>query len=201
MPGPTAWYIARIERASVRAGHAIWPRKVPVEGAPYESLSGELNGLMILSKNKTGEFTLSPAGVWWVYKRYAEITGVLVETTASENNTVDAVAGLDSASRKARILLGAHVARDHQAQEGGTKGHGPDKVGTVAVTVRGLEAAPYLVHNGTVRATIETIPYHDGRPVESPEEAWEETVEIRDGEITLEFDWANPSDAYTITLE
>ena len=185
-PGPSAWYIARIERAGVRAGRAIWPRKVPVEGAPYESLSGELNGLMVLSKNERGELDLSPAGNWWVYKRYAEITGVLVETTASKENTIDAVAGLDHVGQKARILLGANGAKD---------------AGTVTVKIRGFEAMPHWKKNGKVRVMIEKIPYNNGLSVEVPEVVGNVEATIKDGEITVEIDWENPDTAYAVTLE
>jgi len=184
-PSASAWYIARTERAGVRAGRAIWPRKVPVEGAPYESLSGELNGLMVLSKNEDGELILAPAGNWWVYKRYAEITGMLVETTASNDNTIDAVAGVDHTAQKARILLGAN----------GTK-----NVGRVAVNIRGLEAVPYWKKDGKIQVMIEEIPYNSGQSVEIPEVNRSVEAAIVGGKLTLEIDWANPDTAYIITL-
>jgi len=185
-PGAAAWYMARIERAGVRAGRAIWPRKVPVEGAPYESLSGELNGLMVLSKNEDGQLRLAPSGNWWVYKRYAEITGVLVGTTACKGNTIDAVAGVDHAGQKARILLGVHGVKD---------------VGKVTVKIRGFDAVPHWQKAGQVRVTIEKIPDGNGRPVKVPDVVRDETIATGDGEITLEIEWANPGDAYAITVE
>jgi len=181
VPGNAAWYIARIERADVRGGRTIWPRTHILENAPLWNISGELNGLMYLDE----ELNLSPTGIWWVYKRYADITGMLVRTEASKNNKVDAVAGVSELDKKARILLGVI---------------GSESVGSVTVEIKGFDDTAYLVQDNRVRILIEKLPYNNGKPVMAPEIIKEEYIIADNGVITTEINWENTSDAYSITL-
>jgi len=181
MPGNSAWYIARLERAGVRAGRSIWPRAHTLDNAPLWNVSGELNGLMYLDN----DLNLSPTGIWWVYKRYADITGVLVGTEASADKKIDAVAGVDENDRKARIILGAIGAED---------------IGKVAVEIIGVDDAAYLVNNGDVHIVIERMPHNDGKPVSVPEIIKDESLKVINRKINVDIEWGNSSDAYAITL-
>jgi hypothetical protein len=180
-PGNAAWYVARIERAGVRGGRSIWPRTHTLENAPLWNVSGELNGLMYLDE----DLNLYPTGIWWVYKRYADITGKLINTTPTEGNGVAAVAGIDKPDGKARILLGAI---------------GAENVGNVGVEIKGFNNTGFLVKDGKVKATIEKISHNDGKPVEIPEEVLDEYLTIEADKLEINLDWGNASNAYAITL-
>jgi hypothetical protein len=180
-PAAAAWYIARLERAGVRGGRAIWQRPNTLESAPIWNVSGELNGLMYLDEHGL----LSPTGAWWAYKRYADITGTLVSTESGANGAVDAVAGVDRETRAARILLGASPTFPS---------------GVVTLKIKGFNAAPFLVKDGKVRAIIEKIPYHGGTLVAAPESTENEQPLSTDGEIVLEIKWERDC-AYAVTLQ
>jgi len=179
-PAKAAWYIARLERAGIRGGRAIWPRPHTVEGAPIWNVSGELNGLMHLDDR----MNLSPTGIWWVYKRYADITGTLVGTVPAKDDTIDAVAGVCLADRKARILLGTNATGN---------------VGDVTVKIRGLDAMPHW--KSKVRVTVERIPHNDAKPVEAPEVVRKDDIAITNGEVALQIPWGDVHNAYAVTLE
>jgi len=181
-PAKAAWYIARLERAGVRGGRAIWPRAHIVNDAPLWNVSGELNGLMYLDK----DMNLSPTGIWWVYKRYADITGMLVDTVPSKGDTIDAVAGLRQADQKAQVLLGVN--------ESGN-------VGNVTVKIKGLGTMSHWKKNGKVRISLERIPHNGGKPVEVPEVLRKNDIAIINGEITLQIPWGDAHNAYAVTLE
>ena len=180
-PGAAAWYITRLERAQVRGGRAIWPRPNTIFRAPIWNISGELNGLMFLDQ----EFTLSPTGIWWVYMRYAEITGNFVRTIASEHDYIDAVAGIDAGDQKLRILLGANNI---------------DEVGNIAIIIKEFAAASYLSNNGSVNVKIEKIPFNEGNPVAAPEVIKDESVTLIDGELKLVIHWTDVHAAYAVVV-
>src|SRR5439155_18120704 len=79
------------------------------------------------------------SALWWAYKAYADITGRLV--TVNPSATVDGVAGKDSTTSTARIVLG----RDDSA--------GDD----VGVLIDSLAQASYLVNSGAVHVTADRI--------------------------------------------
>jgi len=183
-PGAAAWYISRLERAEIRGGRAIWPRPNTLFRAPVWNISGELNGLMFLDT----ELNLSTTGIWWVYKRYADITGQLVETTADDNDIIDAVAGVDANDRKLRVLFGANKDDDIP------------KLGKLTVIIKAFDADPFLCDNGQINVKVERIPFNEGNPVAIPVIIKDENVDVKNGEIMLEIEWDDVTDAYAVTL-
>jgi hypothetical protein len=91
-PGPSAWYIARLERVNADGARANWGM---VGQTP--SLHDTLGWLVTANANQ-------PMGQWWVYKRYADQTGQRTNITAG--STHDGIVFQDSAARKSLAVLG-----------------------------------------------------------------------------------------------
>lgn len=169
--GYNSWYVARMERAEIDYG------VLAIYGACC--MYPELDGLL-LSKGDQ----LVRTARWWVYQRYASITGQLVQSTPS--NTIDSVAGLDRAARQARILLGNKL------------GDGTD-LGTVTVTVSGMAANDKaLRQRGRIPARLERIP--DQPELAEPEVIKDLELKVKGDTLTMDIDWTNANDAYVITL-
>ncbi len=90
-PGPSAWYIARLERADMDGLRGNWGM-VGQRLSLYATMGG-----LVTAENR-------PMGAWWVYKRYADQTGRRVGVTPGSR--VDAVACADEGKGQARVLLG-----------------------------------------------------------------------------------------------
>jgi hypothetical protein len=87
--GPSAWYLGRFERTQMDALRANWG----MGGGLYKGM-----GDLVTEANE-------PMSGWWVYRRYAEMSGVLVALNPSQG--VDGVASLDEAAKRGIILLAA----------------------------------------------------------------------------------------------
>ncbi len=84
-PGPSAWYIARLERANVDGARANWGM-VGQNPSLYQTM-----GWLVTTGNQ-------PMGQWWVYKRYADQTGLRTSITPSASVDGIALAGMSSAT-------------------------------------------------------------------------------------------------------
>jgi hypothetical protein len=166
-PGPSAWYIARLERADMDGLRGNW-------GMVGQSLSlyATMGGL-VTADNR-------PMGPWWVYKRYADQTGLRVGVTPGSR--VDAVACADEAKGQARVLVG---------NEAGAT------AGAVAVHLKNLPA--YLRADGAVRVEVERIPA-SGEEVSVPAVVSQAVAPAPSGSVVVTLNWANPLDAFAITL-
>ena len=92
-PGPSAWYISRLERCNCDGARANWGN---VGQTP--SLYDTFGWLVTANANQ-------PMGQWWVYKRYADQTGQRTKITASASH--DGIVFQDSSARKSIAVLGA----------------------------------------------------------------------------------------------
>lgn len=163
-PGPSVWYLGRFERNQIDALRANW------------GMAGDLYAGMGGLVTSSGE----PMGVWWAYKRYADISGQLVRVTAGSE--IDGVAGTDSEMRQSIIVLG---------NRGIT--------GSVRVQINGFDNTPYLLEDGQVNLLVERMP-GGSEVVSTPEIVHNELMVVEDNTLILTLDWNNPLDAYAITL-
>ena len=92
-PGPSAWYIARLERCNCDGARANWGM---VGQTP--SLYDTFGWLVTANANQ-------PMGQWWVYKRYADQTGQ--RTKIDPGGTHDGTVFQDSSAKKSIAVLGA----------------------------------------------------------------------------------------------
>ena len=121
-PGHSAWFIARLERANIDGLRGNWG-----SGAGLYATMADL-----VTTN------WQPNSQWWIYKRYADQTGLRTSVTAGAQ--VDAVAYQDGCTAKASILVG---------NKGGV-------TGPVNVVIRNVPA--WLQSRGMTKVVVESMP-------------------------------------------
>lgn len=165
-PGASAWFIARLERANggIDGLRANWG----MHSGLYAGMGDLVNA------------GWQPAGQYWVYKCYADMTGI--RTQVSPGWQVDALAFQDSGAGTMQILLG---------NRGGT-------TGTVSVQINHIPA--WLVdHYGQVKIRLKCIA--DGSTyVTGPVIVKDLILTVVDNTIDFSIDWTNARDAYCLTL-
>jgi hypothetical protein len=92
-PGPSAWYISRLERCNCDGARANWGN---VGQTP--SLYDTMGWLVTSNANQ-------PMGQWWVYQRYASQTGLRTNITPGSSH--DGIVFQDSGARRSLAVLGA----------------------------------------------------------------------------------------------
>jgi hypothetical protein len=166
-PGPSAWYIARLERAGADGARANWGN-VGQNPSLHQTM-----GWLVTTGNQ-------PMGQWWVYKRYADQTGVRTNFTPSAS--VDGVVFQDSSARRSITLLGK--------RNGG---------GTGIVTVQFNNVPGFLVANGTINVLVERMPSTNAF-VSAPAVVSSGSTAVNGTSVAVSIDWSNALDAYAITL-
>jgi hypothetical protein len=94
-PGPSAWYIARLERCNCDGARANWGM-VGQTPSLYDTLGW-------LTTPNAGQ----PMGQWWVYKRYADQTGS--RTHIDPGSSHDGIVFQDSGARRSIAVYGARA--------------------------------------------------------------------------------------------
>lgn len=167
-PGPSAWYIARLERCNCDGARANWGM---VGQTP--SLHDTLGWLVTANANQ-------PMGQWWVYRRYADQTGL--RTNIAPSSTHDGTVFQDSGARRSIAVLGAKA--------GGAQG---------AIDVRYINVPSWLVSNGSVNARVERMPSTNAY-VSAPTVVSNSRVTVSGNAATVAINWTNANDAYVVTL-
>jgi hypothetical protein len=162
-PGHSAWFIARLERADVDGLRSNW---------------GGGNGLYsTMAALVTNSW--QPTSQYWVYKRYADQTGLRAAVTAGSQ--VDAVAFQDEGKTESIIVVG---------NRGGT-------TGSVNVVVKNMPS--WLQSGGTVKVLLERMPT-GAAAVTAPTLVSSAPVTATCSSVTVTIDWSNAQDAYAVTL-
>ncbi|MFI6791426.1 hypothetical protein ACIBG4_29260 [Nonomuraea sp. NPDC050383] len=169
-PGPSAWYVARLERGGCDGSRANW------------GMVGRTPSLHDTLGELTTAGTGLPMGQWWVYKRYAEQSGVRAGLTPGAAEARDGVVFQDPAARRSIAVLGATPAAE--------PGH---------VAVRYDDVPPYLLRGGSTNIRVERLPA-TGSHVGAPVTVSDSRAEVGGGSVTVTIDWADPLDAYAVTL-
>jgi hypothetical protein len=94
-PGPSAWYISRLERCNCDGARANWGM---VGQTP--SLHDTMGWLVTANNSQ-------PMGQWWVYRRYAEQTGQ--RTNIAPGSSHDGIVFQDSGARRSLAVFGART--------------------------------------------------------------------------------------------
>ena len=161
-PAKTAWHIARIERSGVDAScHAVWA----------DEDTGTLDGLLTAAG--------ATNGTWWVYRRYADITGHLLATTPSGN--IELAAGTDSGRKTALVLLGSSN----------------NFTGTVKLSLSHLDRASYLINDGKLPAIIEAIA---DVKLERPTVIFKGDLQFNGQSLEIPVPWEDSRSAYVLRL-
>jgi hypothetical protein len=162
-PGHSAWYIARLESAGVDGLRSNW---------------GGGNGLYsTMGALVTGSWQATSQ--WWIYKRYADQTGLRSSTTAGSQ--VDAVAYQDEAKTQSIIVVG---------NRGGTTGN-------VNVVIKNMPG--WLVNDGSTKVVLEKMPSGNSA-VSAPTVVSSSAAPVTCGALTVTIDWSTPTDGYVVTL-
>ena len=167
-PGPSAWYIARLERCNCDGARANWGM---VGQTP--SLYDTMGWLVTANAGQ-------PMGQWWVYKRYADQTGV--RTSITPGSSHDGTVFQDSAAKKSILVLGAKA--------GGSTG---------SIDVRYNDIPSWLTSGGSVNVRVERIPSTNAY-VSAPTVVSSSRVAVSNNSILTTINWTNANDAYAITL-
>ncbi len=161
--GHSAWYLARFERAGVDGLRSNW--------GGGNGLYATMGGMVTSS--------WQPKGQWWIYKRYADQSGL--QATVTAGSQADAVAYLDSAARKSIIVVG-------------NKG---SVTGTVSVKITNIPAD--LQAAGAAQVLIESMP--DGTAaVSSPTVVSNSAMTVTGNTLTVPWSWTKAADGYALTL-
>lgn len=170
-PGPTACYLWAVEEARIEsAAHSCWEDK---EDGVVGCGSDSLDGILIPNEKK-------PRATWWVYRRYAEVSGSLVrvDTCASARG----IAGRDDSNKQVAALIGRC---------------GQEKV-DVRVRFTGLDRVNFF--GDRVSVTVERIPDSGWDHLPEPEVVQRCVRHLFGGEITVVVPGIGPSDACFVRL-
>jgi hypothetical protein len=165
--GTTAWFLARF----AMSGYS-------------NAMRG--NWVCCLTPNLTGVLTNSggswqPNGSWWALRRYADMTGTLVNTSGQVGTTAIGAAK-DSDAQRAVAVIGDNLGY----------------TGDVSVTFGGMASVPWLTGSGSVKVVVERIP--DQYPLSSPQVVLNQTMNSTGGSITVPLTFQASHDAFAITL-
>jgi len=123
----------------------------------------------------------SKTPLWWAYKAYADITGRLVQVGSSPS--IDGIAGHDSSTRTARVILGRH---------GGA-------AGDIAVSITALDQVSYLAGEGKVHVVAEKITrFTSGSTL--PQRVIDTDYAISNNQITVILPGFASTEAFVLTL-
>jgi hypothetical protein len=127
--------------------------------------------------------TFKPRATWWVFKRYADMTGRLKEVTPTL--AADGLAAWDSEAKKATILLGRSA--PETADEG------------IEVICRNPEVLSSIIQNGQIRVIGERIKNSGWEPLNKPEIVMDTLLPVKNI-LKIPVAPMGPSDAFFLTL-
>jgi hypothetical protein len=165
-PGHSAWFIARLERGNVDGLRSNWGG--PGGGPTMYQTMADLTTL-----------DWQPNSQWWVYKRYAEQSGLRTSSTPGAN--VDAVGFQDADKAKAIIVVG---------NNGGT-------TGSVNVVVKNMPS--WLQNGGSTKVLLEKMPTGESA-VTAPTVVSNAAATVTCNALTVTINWATAKDGYVVTL-
>jgi hypothetical protein len=162
-PGHSAWFLARFDRAGIQGLRGNW-----AGGTQFFSNMADL-----VAAN------WQPNSQYWIYKRYADQTGLRTSVTAGSQ--VDAVAYQDPCAAKAIAVVG---------NKGGV-------TGAVNVVIKNIPAL--LQGGGSTTVLVEKVPTGDAA-LNAPTIVSNGPAAVTCNSITLTINWATATDGYVVTL-
>jgi len=170
-PGPTALYLWAVEESDIEsAAHACWEDKEKgVSGCDTDSLDG------ILIPRE-----LKPRSTWWVYRRYADVTGTLVGM--STGASVCGIAGRDDSRKQVAVLFGRDA----------------NEKGDIRVRFTNIDRVSCL--RDRVHVTVERIPNSGWDHLAKPEVIQDCARPLFGSDLTVIVPGLGPSDACFVRL-
>lgn len=162
-PGPTVAFIADMERApNVSGTKGNWAD------------ANQLEGLV------TDPNAPQPRSIWWVYKRYADMTGNIVTTMLA--SVINGFGSYDAGTQTAMVLAG---------NQGGA--------GAKTIQLNNIPAG--IISGGQVAVTLEQIPDTERAALTAPIVISQGDQPITGGSITVSIPSFGTWDAYVITVK
>jgi hypothetical protein len=161
-PGHSAWFLARFDRAGIEGMRSNW-----AGGSTFFSNMGDL-----VAAN------WKPNSQYWIYKRYADQTGL--RTTVTAGMQVDAVAYQDACAAKSIIVVG-------------NKG----VTGAVNVVIKNIPG--WLQTGGSTKVLLEKMPTGDAA-LSAPAVVSNAAATVTCNAMTVTIDWTTAADGYVVTL-
>jgi xylan 1,4-beta-xylosidase len=170
-PGPTAMYLWAIEDAGVEsAAHSCWEdEEKGISGCGTDSLAG----ILVPS-------TKEPRSVWWVYRRYADLTGTLVRVEQSKS--ICGLASVDAKKKQIGLLIG----------------HNGQAKTDARLRFVNLDRVGFL--SDKVRVSVERIPDVGWKPLQEPEVVHQSVRTLFSNEITIPVPNIGQQDAFFVRL-
>ena len=162
-PGHSAWFLARFDRAGIQGMRSNW-----AGGATFFSNMGDL-----VATN------WQPNSQYWIYKRYADQTGLRTSVTAGTQ--VEAVAYQDACAAKSIIVVG---------NKGGV-------TGSVNVVTKNIPA--WLQTGGSTKVLLENMPTGTAA-LNAPAVVSNAPAAVTCNALTVTINWATATDGYVVTL-
>lgn len=177
-PGSNVWSLAAIGRSKVESSaHSCWG----VDENNADNCGNYSLDALVRGGDKL------PLAPWWVYKGYADITGTLVRV--SPGATTDGVAGRDSGSKAARIVLG----RNDTSATAATM--------PIETIIKNISAsAPYLLNGGKVHVVAQMIPNKWKNTLPAPLPMINADYTVSNDQVSVSLPNFNPVEAYLVTL-
>ena len=162
-PGHSAWFLARFDRAGIDGMRSNW-----AGGSQFFSNMGDL-----VAPN------WKPNSQYWIYKRYADQTGLRTSVTAGMQ--VDAVAYQDACAAKSSIVVGNRGSA----------------TGAVNVVIKNIPG--WLQSGGSTKVLLEKMPAGTAA-LSAPMVVSNAAVPVTCNAMTVSIDWATAADGYVVTL-
>jgi len=162
-PGHSAWFLARFDRAGIEGLRSNW-----AGGSTFFSNMGDL-----VAAN------WQPNSQYWIYKRYADQTGL--RTTVTAGTQVDAVAYQDACAAKSIIVVG---------NKGGA-------TGSVNVVIHNVPG--WLQSGGSTKVLVETMPTGTAA-LSAPAVVSNAAAAVTCNSLTVTINWNTATDGYVVTL-
>ena len=195
-PGAIVGYMSALEKAKVEsAARSCWEERA----ALYNGKNCSLDGLLTDPDKQ-------PRATWWVYKAYADLTGMLAETKTSD--AVNALASFDPATKSAHILLGRFhggIGPERKtALEGldpavAALGHTTTGTGPLRVTLKGLDQLG-VAKGAALHISAGLIPETGWTALPAPQPIFDRTVTPQGGTVEFELDGVGKNDACVIDV-
>jgi len=162
-PGHSAWFLARFDRSGIDGMRSNW-----AGGSEFFSNMGDL-----VTTN------WAPNSQYWIYKRYADQTGL--RTSVTPGMQVDAVAYQDACAAKSIVVVG---------NRGGV-------TGAVNVVIKNIPS--WLQSAGSTKVLLEKMPAGKAA-LSAPMAVSNAAASVTCNAMTVTIDWATAADGYAITL-
>jgi hypothetical protein len=162
-PGHSAWFLARFDRVGIQGMRSNWST------AP--GFFANMGNLVTTN--------WQPNSQYWIYKRYADQTGLRIKTTAGKQ--VDAVGYQDMAAAKSIIVVG---------NRGGS-------TGAVNVVIKNVPS--WLQVGGAAKVLLEKMPTGTGAS-SGPTVVSNASATVTCNTLIVTLDWAVATDGYALTL-